>query len=36
MEKVANNPINEIAETYYRNRRRYCHFAMGFVHNVVE
>lgn len=34
MEKPAVNPIDVIAENYCRNRRRYCHFAMGFVHNA--
>lgn len=34
MEKPAVNPIDVIAENYCRNRRRYCHFAQGFVHNA--
>lgn len=34
MEKPAVNPIDVIAENYCRNRRRYCHYAQGFVHNA--
>lgn len=34
MEKTAINPIDAIAESYCRNRLRYCHFAQRLVHNA--
>lgn len=34
MEKTAINPIYSIAESYCRNRLRYCHFAQRLVHNA--
>lgn len=34
MEKTAINPIDDIAESYCRNRLRYCHFAQRLVHSA--